>query len=290
MMRESRWLFLLLFFFLIHSVDAWSQEHGSDLVQRGQYIFSLAGGCACHTVPKGTFNAGARAFPIPLGKVYSTNITQDKETGLGSWADQQIQDAIVKGIRRDGSNIIPVMPYEAYSGMAEEDLKTLKPVEKATPELESRAPLTRSLGIPTYLEIFGRFSNSPAQAPKSGIERGRYLVEHVSLCGDCHTPRNFIGVPNQTFYLAGARAKTSPLGEDIPNITPDKETGIGDWKREDIAELLLTGIKPDFDNVQGLMAEVIQGAPHGFKDMKREDALAIADYLKSIRPIKNKIK
>ena len=153
MMRQSRWLFLLFFFFLIHSGDAWSQEHVSDLVQRGQYIFSLAGGCACHTVPKGTFNAGARAFPIPLGKVYSTNITQDKETGLGSWTDQQIQDAIVKGIRRDGSNIIPVMPYQAYSGMAEEDLqaliaylKTLKPVKKATPELESRAPLTRSLG------------------------------------------------------------------------------------------------------------------------------------------------
>jgi mono/diheme cytochrome c family protein len=297
MIRETRRLFLLLFCFLIHSVDAWSQEHGADLVQQGQYIFSLAGGCACHTVPKGTFNAGARAFPIPLGKVYSTNITQDKETGLRSWTDQQIHNAIVKGIRRDGNHLIPVMPYEAYSGMAEEDLKaliaylkTLKPVKKATPELESRAPLTRSLGIPTYLKVFGRFSKSPAQAPKSGIERGQYLVEHVSLCGDCHTPRNFIGVPNRSLCLAGADAKTGLLGVDIPNITPDKETGIGDWKREDIAGLLLTGTKPDLDNVQGLMAEVIQGAPHGFKDMRREDALAIADYLKSIPAIRNKIK
>ena len=109
MIRETRRLFLLLFCFLIHSVDAWSQEHGADLVQQGQYIFSLAGGCACHTVPKGTFNAGARAFPIPLGKVYSTNITQDKETGLRSWTDQQIHNAIVKGIRRDGNHLIPVM-------------------------------------------------------------------------------------------------------------------------------------------------------------------------------------
>lgn len=296
-MKKCRWLFLFLGFLLFNSLDAWSQEHGSDLLKRGQYIFALAGGCACHTVPKGTFNAGGRAFPIPFGKVYSTNITQDKETGLGSWTDQQIHDAIVKGIRRDGSNIIPVMPYQAYSGMTEEDLKaliaylkTLKPVKKATPELESRAPLTRSLGIPAYLKIFGRFSNPPAQAPKSGMERGRYLVEHVSLCGDCHTPRNFIGVPNRSLYLAGAGAKSGPLGVDIPNITPDKETGIGDWKREDIAELLLTETKPDLDNVQGLMSEVIQGTPHGFKDMKREDALAIADYLKSIPPIKNKIK
>jgi mono/diheme cytochrome c family protein len=248
-------------------------------------------------VPKGTFNAGGRAFPIPLGTVYSTNITPDKETGLGSWTDQQIRDAIVKGVRRDGSNIIPVMPYEAYSGMAREDLnaliaylKTLTPVKKATPELKSKAPLTRSLGIPLYLKVFGRFSNAPAQAPKGGIERGRYLVEHVSLCSDCHTPRNSIGVPNRSLYLAGASKKINPMGEDVPNITPDKETGIGDWKREEIAELLITGTKPDLDNVQGLMSEVIQGTPHGFKDMKREDALAVADYLRSIPPIKNKVK
>jgi mono/diheme cytochrome c family protein len=289
-------LFLFSFFVcLVTMVHA--QSDGKDLVAKGQYIFALAGGCACHTVPKGTFNAGGRAFPIPLGKVYSTNITQDKETGLGSWTDQQIQDAIVKGIRRDGSRIIPVMPYEAYSGMAQEDLKaliaylkTLKPVKKPTPELESKAPLTRSVGIPVYLKVFGRFSSAPTQAPKGGIERGRYLVEHVSLCSDCHTPRNSIGVPNRSLYLAGASKKINPMGEDVPNITPDKETGIGDWKREDIAELLLTATKPDLDNVQGLMYEVIQGAPHGFKDMKREDALAIADYLKSIPPLKNKIK
>jgi len=290
-------LLFLLSFFLCVATIAHAQSDGKDLVAKGQYIFALAGGCACHTVPKGTFNAGGRAFPIPLGTVYSTNITPDKETGLGSWTDQQIRDAIVKGVRRDGSNIIPVMPYEAYSGMAREDLnaliaylKTLTPVKKATPELKSKAPLTRSLGIPLYLKVFGRFSNAPAQAPKGGIERGRYLVEHVSLCSDCHTPRNSIGVPNRSLYLAGASKKINPMGEDVPNITPDKETGIGDWKREEIAELLITGTKPDLDNVQGLMSEVIQGTPHGFKDMKREDALAVADYLRSIPPIKNKVK
>jgi mono/diheme cytochrome c family protein len=290
-------LLFLLSFFLCVATIVHAQSDGKDLVAKGQYVFALAGGCACHTVPKGTFNAGGRAFPIPLGTVYSTNITPDKETGLGSWTDQQIRDAIVKGVRRDGSNIIPVMPYEAYSGMAPEDLnaliaylKTLTPVKKATPELKSKAPLTRTLGIPLYLKVFGRFSNAPAQAPKGGIERGRYLVEHVSLCSDCHTPRNSIGVPNRSLYLAGASKKINPMGEDVPNITPDKETGIGDWKREEIAELLITGTKPDLDNVQGLMSEVIQGTPHGFKDMKREDALAVADYLKSIPPIKNKVK
>jgi mono/diheme cytochrome c family protein len=286
----------LLFFFGSLSV-VMVPAHGQtdkDLIAKGQYIFAVAGGCACHTDPKGTPHAGGRPFPIPFGTLYSTNITQDKETGLGDWTDQQINDAVVKGISRDGTKILPVMPFEAYSGMAQEDLKalsaymkTLKPVKKATPPLKTWVPFTRSLATPAYLKVFGRFSTPPPQAPKSGIERGRYLANHVSLCGDCHTPRNSIGAPKGTLYLAGASAKSGFLGEDVPNITPDKETGIGDWKREDIAELLLTGTKPDLDNVQGLMAEVVE---HGFKNMTKEDALAIADYLKSVPPIKNKIK
>jgi len=284
-------LFLLGSFFAF-TVTGHAQADNKELAAKGQYIFALAGGCACHTVPKETENAGGRAFPIPFGTVYSTNITQDKETGLGSWTDQQIHDALVKGIRSDGSRILLVMPYEAYSGMAQEDftaliayLRTLKPVKKATPQLKSWAPFNRSLGAPLWLKVFGRFSDPPAQAPKSGIERGRYLVEHVSLCSDCHTPRNFIGVPNRSLYLAGANKKIGPLGQEVPNITPDKETGIGEWKREEIAAVLLTGTKPDLDNIQGLMAEVIE---HGFKNMTKEDALAIADYLKSVPAIKNK--
>jgi mono/diheme cytochrome c family protein len=276
---------------------AGAQTDNKELVAKGQYIFALAGGCACHSEPKKEYNTGGRAFPIPFGTVYSTNITQDKETGLGAWTDRQIFDAMTKGHRRDGSWILPVMPYEKYSGMVQEDLraliaylKTLKPVKKPTPDLKTWAPFARSLGTSVYLKIFGRFSQSPAQAPKAGVERGRYLVDHVSLCGDCHTPRNWIGVPKHSLYMAGADEKSGPLGEAVPNITPDKETGIGDWKQEDIAELLISGTKPDLDNVQGLMYEVIQGTPHGYKDMKKEDALAIADYLKTIPPIKNKVK
>jgi mono/diheme cytochrome c family protein len=282
--------------FLAAATTVYAQAN-KDLVAQGQYLFAVAGGCACHTVPKETYHTGGRAFPIPFGKVFSTNITSDKETGLGDWSDQQIYDATRAGIRRDGSRLLPVMPYEDYSGMAQQDLNALiaymrglKPVKKPTPELETWLPLVRQVAAPLYVKIFAQLSNSPPQAPKGGVERGRYLVNHVSICGDCHTPRNSLGVRNRSLYLAGASAKQGPLGEEVPNITPDKETGIGDWKREDIAELLITGTKPDFDNVQGLMYEVIQGTSHGYKDMKREDALAIADYLKSIPPIKNKIK
>lgn len=263
-------------------------------MERGRVIFALAGGCACHTVPEGTPHAGGRAFPIPFGTVYSTNITPDNETGLGSWTDKDILNAMTTGIRPNGERLLPVMPYEAYSGMAKEDLEALvaylrilKPVRKETPRLKTWIPFYRSLLVPLWLKLFGRFSNPLPKAPTGGIQRGRYLADHVSLCGDCHTPRNFLGVPNRALYLAGMRV--GPLGDEIPNITPDKRTGIGEWSRDEIADLTLTGIKPNLDNVQGLMEEVIEGASQGYKDMTREDALAIADYLKSIRPIANKI-
>ncbi len=282
---------------VLWQTGARAQSGDKELATKGQYIFALAGGCACHTVPKGSLNTGGREFPIPSGAVYSTNITSDKETGLGAWTDQQIFDAITKGIGRNGSRILPVMPYEKYSGMATQDvraliayLRTLKPVKKATPPLKTWVPFLRSLGTFAYLKIFGRFTSPPPQAPTTGIERGRYLVDHVSICGDCHTPRNFLGVPKKSLYLAGAPEKIGPLGNAVPNITPDKETGIGDWTREDVVELLHTGTKPDLDNVQGLMYEVIQGAPYGYKDMKKEDAWAIADYLKTIPAIHNKIR
>src|SRR5262249_27459654 len=98
---------------------------GLNLVQRGQYIFSLAGGCACHTCRREPSMPALALFRFRSEKFTARILPKTKKRGLGSWTDQQIQDAIVKGIRRDGRNIIPVMPYEAYSGMAEEDLKAL---------------------------------------------------------------------------------------------------------------------------------------------------------------------
>jgi mono/diheme cytochrome c family protein len=292
MSRKGIALSLIFFFFVFGPVGAWSAEPAGDLAQKGQYVFSLAGGCACHTAPKGTPHVGAREFPLPMAKVYSTNLTADKETGLGGWSDQQIRDAMIKGIRQNRQRLLPDMPYDAYSGMADEDitaliayLRTLKPVRKETPPIKTWIPFYRQLGTFVWSTFFSRSFNPPPRPPQSGVERGRYLVEHVALCGDCHTPRNFIGIPQRSLYMAGA--KRGPLGEEMPNITPDKETGIGDWSRNDIAEILLTGTKPDLDIVQGLMAEVVEA---GYKNMKRDDALAIADYLKSIPPVKNKIK
>jgi mono/diheme cytochrome c family protein len=280
----------------LFAAAAQAQTDHTDLIAKGQTIFSLAGGCACHSDPKGTQHAGGRAFPVPLGTVYSTNLTADKETGLGGWTDQQIADAITKGVRRDGSRSLPVMPYGLYSGMAQDDLKALiaflrplKPVRQATPELQASVPMLRSVAAEAWLKAFGQFFTSPATAPRRGIERGQYLTEHVAICGDCHTPRSSIGVPNRSMVMAGAGKEIGPLGERVPNITPDNETGIGTWKREEIADLLITGAKPDLDYVRGLMYDVIRGTSHGYRNMSREDALAIADYIKSIPAIKNKV-
>jgi mono/diheme cytochrome c family protein len=150
--------------------------------------------------------------------------------------------------------------------------------------------MLRSVAAEGWLKAFGQFFTAPPMAPKSGIDRGKYLSEHVAICGDCHTPRSSIGVPNRSMYMAGAGKDIGPLGERVPNITPDNETGIGAWKREEIAHLLITGTKPDLDYVRGLMYDVIQGTSHGYRNMSREDALAIADYLKSIPAIKHKVK
>jgi mono/diheme cytochrome c family protein len=145
-------------------------------------------------------------------------------------------------------------------------------------------PFYRPVGTFFWSRFVAKSYTSVPKAPAAGAERGRYLVEHVSLCVDCHTPRNSMGIPQPSLYLAGAQ-KAPPLNVEIPNITPDKETGIGDWGRDSIADLIQTGTKPDLDNVQGLMAEVIEA---GYKNMKREDAQAIADYLKTVPPINHK--
>jgi hypothetical protein len=135
------WLLLVPVIAVLLSAAAHAQTDDKELITKGQYIFSLAAGCACHSDPKGTPHAGGRPFPIPFGTAYSTNLTADKETGLGSWTDQQIAAAITKGVARDKGKILPLMPYGPYSGMAQDDLKaliaflrTLKPVRKPTPE------------------------------------------------------------------------------------------------------------------------------------------------------------
>jgi len=262
----------------IAALTASAAPPGQGDAQRGAYIFAASGGCGCHMGQAG-FLAGntARRIKGPFGDVSFPNITPDKETGIGGWTDQQIMDAIRLGKDPEGGQLFPVMPYPAFSGMSDQDaqdlvayLRTVPPVKNAVPATQLAAPLPP----------FTPHAPAPAVAPTEGAARGAYLVNAVSACGDCHTPKNPDGSPDMSKFLAGA---FSPDTGVAPNITPDQETGIGGWTDEQIATLIRTGARPDSSQVTGLMAEVIGG----YKAMTADDALAIAAYLKSIPAVKN---
>jgi mono/diheme cytochrome c family protein len=261
---------------------------------RGKYVFGATGGCGCHTVKEQPVNAGGRRYDGPFGTVYSTNITPDRETGIGTWTDEQIIAAIRLGRRPNGERLLPVHPYPVFNGMAAADLqalvtflRTVPPVKRANQPKRITVPLFESVFLPAWLAAFAPRETPPASAPTSGLARGEYLVRAVAHCGECHSPRTLTMATDNSRFLGG-----NPKGPEdaaMPNITPDRDTGIGTWSVEQIAEYLGTGTKPDGDVAGGLMAEVIDGTLSGYKDLTQADRVAIAQYLKSIPAVSNKI-
>jgi mono/diheme cytochrome c family protein len=263
-------------------------------VARGKYIFGATGGCGCHTVPKGPVNAGGRRYDGPFGTVFSTNITPDRQTGIGMWTDEQIITAIRLGRRPNGERLLPVHPFTVFNGMAEEDLKavvaflrTTPPVNRANQPKKITVPLFESVFLPAWLAAFAPKETPPPKAPTTGLPRGEYLVRAVGHCGECHSPRTMTMATDNSRFLAGN--PKGPEDQAMANITPDLDTGIGKWSVEEIADYLGTGNKPDGDVAGGLMGEVIEGTLSGYKDLTNADRVAIAQYLKSIPPVRNKI-
>jgi mono/diheme cytochrome c family protein len=263
-------------------------------VARGRYIFGATGGCGCHTVPKGPINAGGRRYDGPFGTVFASNITPDRQTGIGTWTDEQIITAIRLGRRPNGERLLPVHPFTVFNGMAEEDLKavvaflrTAPPVNRANQPKKITMPLFESVFLPTWLAAFAPKETPPPKAPTSGVARGEYLVRAVGHCGECHSPRTMTMATDNSRFLAGN--PKGPEDQAMPNITPDPDTGIGKWSVEEIADYLGSGNKPDGDVAGGLMAEVIDGTLAGYKDLTQADRVAIAQYLKTLPPIRNKI-
>jgi len=270
-----------------------AQAPSAAELARGKYVFGATGGCGCHTVPKGPVNAGGRRYDGPFGTVYSSNITPDKETGIGTWTDEQIITATRLGRRANGERLIPVHPYTTFNGMAAEDLKALvaflrsvPPVKRTNQAKKISVPMFESVFLPAWLAAFAPRENPPTAVPASGVARGEYLVRAVAHCGECHTPRTMTMATDNTRFLAGN--PKGPEDSEVPNITPDKTTGL-QWSEEEIADYIGTGNKPDGDVAGGLMGEVIDGTLSGYKDLTKADRLAIAKYLKTIPPIKNKI-
>lgn len=270
------------------------QAEEQALTERGRYIFALAGGCGCHTAEEGPTNAGGRPLATPFGTFYGTNITPDRNYGIGQWTDKEIIDSIRLGVRPDGSQLSPVMPYPAFNGMSDEDvaalvhfLRSLPPVARENKDHNLSVPFS---GVANRLWrwLFFRPTVPPPHAPQEGIARGRYISEHVAHCQECHTPRTLWGTLDRARDLAGNPSGID--GEVTPNITPDPATGVGEWSDDDMHTLLKTGFLPNMDNVQGLMALVIEGVPEGgYKDMVDKDVEAVTLYLKSVPPIVQKI-
>ncbi len=274
---------------------AWAA--GPADVARGKYIFGAAAGCGCHTEPKGQPNAGGKKFEGPFGTVYSTNITPDRQTGIGAWTDEQIITAIRLGRRPTGERLLPVHPFTSFNGMAEEDvqalvafLRTVPPVHRANTPKKIVVPMFESFFLPVWLATFAGRETPPPAAPVAGLPRGEYLVRAVGHCGECHTPRSAMTMAvDSSRLLAGNSKRTGPEGQAAPNITPDPTTGIGNWTEEQIVTYLGTGNRPDGDVAGGLMGGNIQGTLAGYKDMTPADQRAIARYLKSIPAVRNKI-
>ena len=263
-------------------------------IARGRYVFGATGGCGCHTAKGQPANAGGRRYDGPFGTVYSSNITPDRETGIGSWTDEQIVTATRLGRRSNGERLLPVHPYPVFNGMAAEDLKALvaflrsvPPVKRANQPKRIAVPLFESVFLPAWLAAFAPRETPPSSAPTAGVPCGEYLVRAVAHCGECHTPRTLTMATDNSRFLAGN--PKGPEDQAMPNITPDPDTGIGKWTVEQIADYLGTGNKPDGDVAGGLMGEVIDGTLAGYKDLTQGDRVAIAQYLKTLPPIRNKI-
>ena len=268
---------------------------GQDLIEKGKYIFHASGGCSCHTDTKndGELLAGGRPINTPFGTFFGTNISPDPATGIGKWTDEDFVRAMTKGLSPEGNHYFPVFPYTSFHNITQEDLIALKAYLFSIPAVNQKNiphDLILPFGKQALLMIWKNFVWSPQtfisnpEQTKSW-NRGAYIAQALAHCGECHTPRNLLGGLKTYLHFSGS--KEGPEGELAPNITPHKITGIGDWTKVDISYFLETGMKPDGDYTQGLMAEVIE---HGYYYLKVEDLDAVAEYLISLLPINNNLK
>jgi len=264
-----------------------------DRVTRGAYLVRAAGCIACHTVPQGGAPlAGGRALATPFGTYYSPNITPDPETGIGRWSDADFLRALRDGVGPDGGHYFPVFPFTSYTRMRDGDILAVKAWLFSQPAV--RQPRRPHDVPPPFswrwtmwfwkLLFFEPGAFEPEPDRDETWNRGAYLVNALAHCGECHTPRNVFGAMRSSLFLAGTTE--GPDGELVPNITPDAATGIGDWSTGDIATLLRDGLKPDFDDVQGSMAEAIED---GLAYLDAGDLEAIARYIASVPAISNRI-
>lgn len=270
-------------FFLAFSAACLAQGDA----KRGEYL-AKAGGClGCHTVePKeGTQEkpapfAGGRALKTPFGTFYGPNITPHPEAGIGRWSEADFIRAMREGRRPDGANYFPAFPYPSFTLIADADLRDLWAYLRTLPQ-SSRANEPHDLGLLYRWRFFVNFwkwmfftpGPMAPEAAKSGhLNRGAYLTRALGHCGECHTPRNFLGGPKKDRFLAGAK-------DVAPNLTP---TRLKSWGDADLRNFLTTGLTADGDVPAKEMGEVIANTT---SQLTPDDLNAMIAYLRSLPPL-----
>jgi mono/diheme cytochrome c family protein len=256
-------------------------------IERGLYLARAADCVGCHTAEGGQPYAGGRALVSSLGTFYSSNLTPDKKTGIGDYTDAEWLRVLHKGIARDGKRMYPAMPYASYTYMTDDDalaikayLFSLAPVEAAPPANTLSFPFNQRWLMALWSAMFNSDERFEPNTERSADwNRGAYLAEAMAHCGECHTPRTVAFSLDNRRKFAGAKQ----AGWIAYNISSDKDTGIGDWKVEEIAQYLASGHAPGRGTANGPMGEAVE---YGLQYLTPADAAAIATYVASVPAVR----
>ena len=266
-----------------------AEDFDATLVARGEYVARTADCVACHTSEEGKPFAGGLPMGLPMGNIYSTNITPDKATGIGQYTLEDFKRVLRQGIRRDGGNLYPAMPYPSYTKMTDDEIAALyayfmqgvKPIQQENRSPDFYWPLTVRWPLKVWNWMFleeGAYQLKTGQSDQ--WNRGAYLVQGPGHCGTCHTPRG-LAMQEQAYDETG---REFLAGADIAswhafNITSDPNSGIGTWRRDELVRYLKTGNVQGKGQAAGPMAEAVQ---HSFSQMTDADLRAIAVYLNTV--------
>lgn len=250
----------------------------------GMLIYTAAGCGSCHMAQGAKGDAqlvltGGQKFASPFGTFLAPNISTDPAQGIGGWTLEQFATAVMDGISPENQHYFPSMPYNAYGKMLPQDIVDLKAYMDTLPASDT-ASLPHEVGFPFNIRrLVGgwKFLYQSRDFVLQGdlseeVTRGRYIVEALSHCGECHTPRDILGGLKTARWLGGA---ANPAGEgQIPNIT----LGAMTWDTQGIFDYLTTGFTPDFDSVGGHMVHVVDN----MAKLPETEVWAVVTYLKAI--------
>jgi mono/diheme cytochrome c family protein len=255
-----------------------------SLIARGAYL-ARAGNCqTCHTAQGGQAYAGGRGIATPFGTVFTSNLTPDDKTGLGTWSSAHFWRAMHNGRSKNGRLLYPAFPYTSYTQVTREDsdalfayLGSLPPVVAPNLPHALRFPYQSQAALAVWRALyFSPGVYEPDSARGAEWNRGAYLAKGLGHCAACHTARNALGASDQGLDLAGGLIPMQNWY--APSLTSPYEAGVSDWDRQHIVSLLKNGVSPRA-SVTGPMAEVVQQSTQYLSD---QDLGAMAQFLKEL--------